>query len=130
MIIGERIRQVITDANLDVAEVATALDMTPQNLYKIFKRDSCESKYIERLSELTNTPIAYFFDDKRGNNHQVADRGGVNVAGFSKARNIHTSSRDIEDKRDVALKVCLEKVKGLEKEVSLLREMNEILKSR
>jgi phage repressor protein C with HTH and peptisase S24 domain len=67
MIIGERIKQVINQSNMEVNRVAIALDMSPQNLYKIFKKDSCESKYLEKLSELTNTPIKYFFGDKWDN---------------------------------------------------------------
>lgn len=59
--VGKKIKHQISISGLSVSEVAEQLHISPQNLYKIFKKESVESKYLIKLAELLKIPISNFF---------------------------------------------------------------------
>jgi transcriptional regulator with XRE-family HTH domain len=62
--IGDKIKNLIENSKYTVTQVASNLGMTNQNLYKILKKDSVDSKILVELSKLFGVPISYFFDDQ------------------------------------------------------------------
>lgn len=62
--IGFKIKNLIENSKYTVAQVADLMGMTNQNLYKILKKDSVDSKIIIELSKLFGVSVNYFFDDK------------------------------------------------------------------
>lgn len=63
MLIGERIKKAIEKSGWDPNKVAAAINMSTANLYRIFKRDSVETKYLQKLSDLLGVPLSYFMDE-------------------------------------------------------------------
>lgn len=63
MKIGEKIRQAIVNSPYTVTEIAEKLGTSNQNLYKIFKKDSVDSKYLEGISKLLKLNISFFFEN-------------------------------------------------------------------
>lgn len=63
MNIGHRIKLAIEERGMEPNRVAVAIQMSTANLYRIFKRDSVETKYLVRLCELLELPMSYFFDE-------------------------------------------------------------------
>jgi transcriptional regulator with XRE-family HTH domain len=64
MTVGEKIKKAIERAGTDPIKVAANIDMSTANLYRIFKRDSVETKYLVKLSELLNVPLSYFYEEE------------------------------------------------------------------
>ena len=62
-IIGEKIKKKIIEARFSVNEIAKRLNTTSQNMYKIFKKDSVESKYLEQIAEILEITISDFFNE-------------------------------------------------------------------
>ena len=61
--IGEIVSDLIKKSNLSVNEIAEKIGMTNQNLYKILKKDTIESKYLIHFSKILNVDISIFFKD-------------------------------------------------------------------
>ena len=62
MKIGEKIKSTIEGSGLSISEVARRIGTSYQNLNKIFKKDSIESKYLEKIANVLNIPIDVFFN--------------------------------------------------------------------
>lgn len=63
--IGERIKNILQEKEISVSEVAAKLKLTPQSLYKMFKKSSIESKYIEELANILGVSVLDFFGEER-----------------------------------------------------------------
>ena len=102
--IGAKIKSLITNSNLSVKEISEKMGISSPNIYRLYERESVETKYLVRLSEIFEIPISYFFSD--------VDAGKL-------------ETEIIDLKRKLVLK---------EKEVNALKENNEmrgeLLKSR
>jgi hypothetical protein len=137
MILGELIKREIEAAKADPNKVAAYADMSTANLYRIYKKDSCESKYLVKIAEYLKIPVARFFpNDLSASNHSVTGDYSFNLqnTGHLKNRdlsNTHTpASAQTPDNVITQLEVCKKEVEGLKRENELLREMNELLKKR
>lgn len=57
--IGQRIEKLAKEKRIPASEIADKLDITVQNLYKMFKKDSIKSIYIFRLSEIFDVSVDF-----------------------------------------------------------------------
>ena len=64
MTIGEKIKELVDRSGERTDAVAKRLGMSVQNLYKIYKKTSCESKYLETLMLAFDVDSSYFFEDR------------------------------------------------------------------
>jgi hypothetical protein len=155
MNLGERIKAEIDHSGLDYAFIAAELEMSVQNLYKIFKKNSCETKYLVSLCRMLNKPITVFFEDielpKQERAAFVDDNnlaeGTSNIDNdLSTDRVMQASLKQVVTKQNVdtkflklttGLMMCNEKVKALEKRIadkdeiiSHQKEIIELLRNR
>jgi DNA-binding Xre family transcriptional regulator len=70
MLIGEKIKRAIDKSDYDPNKVAAAISMSTANLYRIFKRDSVETKYLEKICHLLKLPIVFFLEQGDGSAYQ------------------------------------------------------------
>jgi hypothetical protein len=63
MLLGQKIKKSIDKSGLDPNQVAAFINMSTANLYRIFKRDSVETKYLVKLGELLGVSPSFFFED-------------------------------------------------------------------
>ena len=63
--IGKQLKKVINESEVSVKEIADKLDLTPQSLYKMFKKESVESKYLEKIADILNLPMSVFFPGEK-----------------------------------------------------------------
>lgn len=61
--VGSRIKELIINSNLSVKEISEKLGISSPNIYRLYERDSVETRYLVKLSEIFNIPISYFFGD-------------------------------------------------------------------
>lgn len=63
MILGEKLKQALSTANVNNTAAADFIGISEGNLYKLFKKESFELDYIRKASKLTGQPISYFIDE-------------------------------------------------------------------
>jgi transcriptional regulator with XRE-family HTH domain len=68
--IGERIEKLAKEKRIPASEIADKLDITVQNLYKMFKKDSIKTIYIFRLSEIFDVSVDFLlFGEELSDRH-------------------------------------------------------------
>lgn len=63
MKIGEKIKIEIKNSGKSVDEVAQFIGMSNQNLYRIFKKDSVETIYLQKICDFLKINIHSFFEE-------------------------------------------------------------------
>lgn len=46
---------------MTISELCKRIEMSTPNLYNIFKQDSIQTKHLEKIADVLNVPITYFF---------------------------------------------------------------------
>jgi len=59
-----KIKKLAIDNNLTVEELARKCKISTTTLYNIFKSNSANTRTLELISEVTNTPISFFYEDE------------------------------------------------------------------
>jgi len=71
--IGNKIKSLIEQSPLTFSEVAEALNMTYVNLFRIFNKESVETKHLEAIAKIINVPITAFFNEASENDSLLSD---------------------------------------------------------
>ena len=64
--IGEKIKKAIESSGIPIRQVALKIEMSEQNLYKTFKRDTIETKTLLKICELLGVASNYFLTEDVG----------------------------------------------------------------
>ncbi len=62
MTVGEKIKQLLKKTGLSAEYLASELGVTATTVFSMYKRDSIESKHIEKMVNIFDVPLDYFFD--------------------------------------------------------------------
>lgn len=119
--IGQRIKHAVEKSTYTPDQIAAHAEMSTANLYRIYKRDSIETRYLKKISEILNLPYTYFLDEEpgdivmnpKGDMVQQAARVGSNnqsisVGGMSKEE-CEEKLADLQEKYDLAKKSLADK---------------------
>jgi len=68
--IGEIIKELIQTSKYSVKEISEKMGVSSPNMYRLFERDSVETKYLVQLSEIFGISITYFFGGKSSSEHE------------------------------------------------------------
>ena len=63
MVLETKIKFILEKNEKTLKWLAQEIEMSEQNLYKIFKRNSIETKHLEKIAEVFGIQIGYFFDE-------------------------------------------------------------------
>ena len=58
-----KIKELCELKDITISRLAIEIEMSQPNLYKIFKRNSIETKHLEKIAEVFGIQIGYFFDE-------------------------------------------------------------------
>jgi len=58
-----KIKDLLTKKNMSQKELCSQIEMSDQNLRIIFKRNSIETKHLEKIAEVLEVPVTYFFEE-------------------------------------------------------------------
>lgn len=130
MLIGEKIKKAIEASNVTQEQVAAHAEMSIGNLYKIYKRDSVESRYLVKIAEILNLPVDYFLFDiePEGKSNGSTIQGIGNAGKNIKNQKIMPGGKYEEPAGDYALNIeklkhqlelCKTQKASLEKEIEL-----------
>jgi len=104
--IGKKIRQIVTDQKMPVQNFAYAISRSRTVVYDIFERETIDTGLLLKISEVLGYDFFRLYSPKV-------------VVGIS--------SGEISSGDEIKLK---EKITALEKEVSYLQEINELLRKK
>lgn len=110
-IIGKRIKTLIEISNIPLKQIASEMGMTYQNLFKIFRKDSVDSRFLFQLASFLNIPIEDFFNTLQTEFHEDFVGEAVFLRDVMKAQKdrIEELESIIGDKQEI---------------ISFLRELN------
>jgi len=135
MLLGEKVKIAINEAGLTTEDVAYKIDMSSNNLYRLYKKDSFEIKYLIKIAEIVKKPLNYFIDEypKYANINQsgIGNQAGNNIkqkiTGFGiQGTAAGTSEINIE-KVLHELQLCKNDNAHLQKQIALKDRLIEIL---
>jgi transcriptional regulator with XRE-family HTH domain len=72
---GEDLKNRLKSTAIPMSEIANKMGIMPQSLYYIFNSEDVKSGVLEKLSQVLEVPIAYFYGDSytvQGNNNALA----------------------------------------------------------
>jgi hypothetical protein len=76
----KRIKKFLKDRKIPVKDFCEALEISPANLYNIYKRNSIDSKYLERFSSVYKLDISYLISSEYTNQQEYIDvKGKMNA---------------------------------------------------
>lgn len=127
ILIGQKLQVAIEKfSTIPKKKVAEILGTTEQNLYRLFKRDSIESKYLEGICKITGLTINFFFNDydfeniidqNKNNPKRAFDGSGlIEYIKKSKAQNNDDLGASL-DKCQGDLEKAMDQIKTLQKDL-------------
>jgi transcriptional regulator with XRE-family HTH domain len=72
---GEDLKNRLKSTAIPMSEIANKMGIMPQSLYSIFNSEDVKSGVLEKLSQVLEVPIAYFYGDSynvQGNGNALA----------------------------------------------------------
>lgn len=58
---GQKLKELVDKNNYSYTQLAVDLDMTENNIYKIFKKPSLDSDFLEEMAIKFKVPVTYFY---------------------------------------------------------------------
>ncbi len=127
---GLKISELIKSRRDTLEEAGKKVGLTKSSISKIMEREDVSTALLKRFGEAYGVGLGYFFRDFVMN-QQVGQNVGIQAIG-EKIMHQQTigNNSGITNKADANTELLNERIKGLEKENALLRDMVDILKNR
>lgn len=109
-------KELLAKKNMSIEKLAANSGLTKSTVISIFKKNDAKVSQLEAISTVLGVPVSYFLEDTKGS---------INIVSQGVGHNQGLSNQAFGN-----IAECIERVRGLEREVELLREMNEMLKGR
>jgi transcriptional regulator with XRE-family HTH domain len=62
--VGKKMKMFSEQSTLSIGEIAQKMGTTYQNLYKIFGKESIDSRHLINLSKVLGIPVSHFFEEE------------------------------------------------------------------
>lgn len=132
MLLGQKIKKAIDKSGLDPNQVAAFINMSTANLYRIFKRDSVETKYLVKLGELLGVGPSFFLEDTgESSEYRFEDLKNTSmtknmlnerIAGYGSAPAPKADTTKLElEKAELRIEVLEKRLRDKEEIIDLLR---------
>lgn len=119
-----KIRKLQENKRIEFNEVAEYIDYTPQGLRTAIKNGKIMTDALEKIAAYFQVPVGYFFDECEA----TGFIGGHNIVQTMNGHTINQTIGEIECHRQ--LEVALEKIRGLEEQIKVLKDFIEVLKKK
>ncbi|WP_207436003.1 helix-turn-helix domain-containing protein [Sabulibacter ruber] len=127
MLLGEKVKQAISASPFKTEDIAEEIGITPNNLYRIYKKDSFEIKYLLKICEKLELPVTYFL----GEGTSISNSGQMQVAHQvgKNRQQVSTGGEDVSELRH-QLEICQLERANLEQRLKDKEELIEVLRSK
>jgi len=116
-----KIKFILDKKNKTVKWLAQSIEMSEQNFYKIFKRNSIETSHLQKIAEVLEVPITTFFEEENKN--------GSNI-NYQVIKGDNNNQNSLKDRLTYENESLRREIESQKKEIALLREMIEMLKKK
>ncbi len=125
MDIGQKIKLLLQQRGVDRIVFAQKIGKTESNIFNIFNRKTIDTGLLQKISDVLEVPITYFFTDDNVNINEINNNTISNLDIVQGKHNqVGAASNDEEKKLLVA------ENNHLKKQIELLEEMIELLKNK
>lgn len=105
--IGDKLRRIINERGVTMAEIAVAIGVTPMTITNIVKGSDPKSSTLKNIADYLKIPIGYFFDEDgkgmntlvNGNNNNVASGHHSQITILK--NDIHSKELEIEHLKQI-----------------------------
>ena len=108
----EKLNIILLNRRMTAKELCHKIDMTRANLNLIYKRNSIDTKWLEKMSDVLDVPMAYWFENEE-NSRNIIINGSNLVNGNN--NNVQSNLKNCQLELDNALK----RIKELEGIISM-----------
>jgi transcriptional regulator with XRE-family HTH domain len=120
------IKEGCKNKKLTIRQFAERIGMSDTNLYKCFKRNSIETKHLEKIAEVLQVPIGLFFEQQGSLPTVTANGPLLNMQQVQNSGNITLNAlSECEKKIEVLLKEIEFKDKLLEGKDTIIQLLKE-----
>lgn len=119
---GLKIRELVERQNTTIEEEAIRLGYTRTGLTKVLEKEDVNTEILKKVCKTYRVGMGYFLTD----NTSIVQHGKLNSVGENYVAYKSHNVGHVEAEQRIEL--LQEKIKGLEKENSLLRDMVDMLK--
>jgi len=123
-----KIKFILEKNKKTIKQLVQEIEMSEQNLYKIFKRDSIETKHLQKIADVLQISICYFFEDNFLPG-QVTNSGNKVNQNDSKENEIEKLKIKIEG-LEKEIESSKREVENYKERILELKEMIEFLKNK
>lgn len=116
--LGEIIKQLVKMNGMSVITFANALQISRENVYAIFKRDSFDSALLWKMSVILKHNLFKYLSNQLENDQKRA------LGEIKKIGEMPTTAQDLK------LELLQRENQSLKREIELLKEINDLLKSK
>jgi len=114
MLLGQKVKEAIEYSEFSTEDVAAYIGISHTNLYRIYKKDSFEVKYLIKIAEKLNLPLGYFLNDET--------IGAITQSGSSnqvqQATNVGSNHQQIS----MGVDDCIKQLEAVKRENTLLEK--------
>jgi transcriptional regulator with XRE-family HTH domain len=111
--IGNEIKKVVEKTKIGRRQLAYLLQMSENNVSKIYQKHSIDSELLFRISQILNVPINTFFDENiNETNTAIIQTGTYNINGDS----VHIKTNHDKDE------IYIKEIEGMKKEIEYLKQ--------
>jgi transcriptional regulator with XRE-family HTH domain len=114
-----KIKSLASENKISLKELADKINLSEQGLHSGIKKQTLSVTNLEKIAEVLEVPVSYFFEDKEDVKKIINNTNGNIQVGQNNKSNAKTESE--------ALAVCRKEIEGLKRENELLRKMVEML---
>lgn len=119
---GEDLKNRLKSTAIPMSEIANKMGIMPQSLYSIFNSEDVKSGVLEKLSQVLEVPIAYFY----GDSYNVQGNGNALATGD------HSTASSSDDRllallmsKDTQLTMSMQQTSKAQEQITeLIRMMN------
>ncbi|UOQ64422.1 helix-turn-helix domain-containing protein [Hymenobacter volaticus] len=131
LLLGKRIEQFAQKRGFKPADLAAAIDVSLNYVYKLYKSEHLNTELLQKLSSALDIPMASFFQDDGASAATISQTGFANVSGTGNRQkimpgtestghtNLSTNTNDLASK----LADCEKDKLSLARELDITREL-------
>lgn len=116
-----KIKKLAEDKHISIKKIADHINMSEQNIYRCFNKNEIKAGDLEKIAQLLEVSISYFFDESTEPKQVAQSKTGHAVVNHKGNVSINDKNTNFDD--------CKKEVEALKKEIEYLKKINQLLEN-